>query len=72
VLRLLINQLEQFGVDRRDVHVRVGHVDDVVTQPQLRGKLVGLHVFGTARAPELGDLVDGDVVDIGVIEICDN
>lgn len=39
--RLAFNQLEQLGVDRRDIHVRVRHIDDVVTQPQLRGKLVG-------------------------------
>jgi hypothetical protein len=29
--RLLVNQLDQLGVDRRGVHVRVFHVDDVVT-----------------------------------------
>ena len=48
---LPVNQLEQLGVDRRDVHVRIRHADDVVAQPQVRRKLVGLHIVRPARAP---------------------
>src|SRR5262249_62263679 len=66
------NQLEQFGVDRRDVHVRVRHADDVVAQPQVRWKLVGLHIFRPTRAPQVDDLVGDDVVDTRVVEIGDD
>ena len=51
MLRLLVNQLEQPGVDYSDnILVQVSHVEQTMLQMQVRQELVGLYICSVARA----------------------